>query len=236
MTGRASSKPPPGRASSKPPRDARARGDAWKSARRAELLDAADRVVRRLGPAASMDDFAAEAGITRVVLYRYFGDKGGLLQALAQRYVHALLDRLRVAMDRSDEPEERLAATVDAYLSFLEANREVYAFLMHRAIREGPEAQATVADFMRGVAREVGDVLAAEIARLGLDPSPAQAWGHGVVGMVHLAGDWWLEHRDDVPRARVVEQLVTLLAHGLLGAAAAGTKGAGGGAYGWSSR
>lgn len=204
------------------PRPAPARGEAWKSARREELLDAADRVVRRLGPAASMDDFAAEAGITRVVLYRYFGDKGGLLQALAQRYVHALLDRLRAAMERSDAPEERLAATIDAYLSFLEHNREVYAFLMHRAIREGPEAQATVADFMRGVAREVGDVLAAEIARFGFDPAPAEAWGHGVVGMVHLAGDWWLEHRDDVPRRRIVDQLVALLSRGLFGAAAGG--------------
>lgn len=43
--------------------------------RRRELLEAADRVVLRDGPQASMNAIAAEAGITKPILYRHFGDK-----------------------------------------------------------------------------------------------------------------------------------------------------------------
>ncbi len=164
-----------------------------------------------------MVDIAREAGVTKVVLYRYFTNKGGLYQALAERYVRELMGELRAGLASATEPSARLVATVDAYVAFIERNREGYDFLMHRAVREGPEAQATVAGFMRGVAREVGDVLQSEISRIGYDPAPSQAWAHGLVGMVHLATDWWLEQRE-VSREQLVDYLVTLLSHGLFGA------------------
>lgn len=67
--------------------------------RRRELLEAADRVVLRDGPQASMNAIAAEAGITKPILYRHFGDKGGLYRALAKRHTDALLSALRAALD-----------------------------------------------------------------------------------------------------------------------------------------
>ncbi|MBI0378905.1 helix-turn-helix transcriptional regulator, partial [Streptomyces albiflaviniger] len=67
--------------------------------RRKELLEAADRVVLRDGPEASMNAIAAEAGITKPILYRHFGDKGGLYRALAKRHTDALLASLRAALD-----------------------------------------------------------------------------------------------------------------------------------------
>lgn len=164
-----------------------------------------------------MSAVAAEAGVTKVVLYRYFGDKGGLYQALAEHYVRDLMDTLRTALRGTSDPNERLRATVETYVVFIEGHREKYDFLMHRAIREGPEAQATVADFMRGVAREVGEVLAEEIERVGFDPAPSLAWAHGLVGMVHFATDWWLTEKD-LSREQLVDYLVTLVSHGLFGA------------------
>ncbi|MDQ3987266.1 MAG: TetR/AcrR family transcriptional regulator [Actinomycetota bacterium] len=198
-----------------------ARGEAWKDARRQRLLDVADRVIRRLGPAASMDEVAREAGISRMVLYRYFGDKGGLYQTLAERYVRVLMGHLRAALASADDPAMRLEATIDAYVRFIEEHRESYDFLMHRAVREGPEAQATVADFMRSVAREVSEVLADQISGFGFDPAPADAWAHGIVGMVHLSTEWWLEN-PHVPRQRFVGYLVALLSSGFFGGAGLG--------------
>src|SRR5512135_2304476 len=58
--------------------------------RRRQLLAAADRVVRRRGPDASMDEIAAEAGVTKPILYRHFGDKDGLYAALTERYLRML--------------------------------------------------------------------------------------------------------------------------------------------------
>jgi len=198
---------------------------ARREARRLELLDAADRVVRRDGPAASMDRIAAEAGIAKPILYRYFGDKGGLYQALAQRYVAAIIEELRAAWATRDDPRALIAATIDSYLAFIEREQEAYRFLMHRAVTERPEPQETVGEFIRQVANEVALVLGEELRRFGLDSGAAEPWAHGIVGMIHLAGDRWLEHRT-MPRATLVEYLVGLLWSGFSGLAAPAPAGA----------
>jgi AcrR family transcriptional regulator len=190
--------------------------DARRAARRLEFLDAADRVIRREGPAASMDKIAAEAGIAKPVLYRYFGDKGGLYRAVAQRYVEEVVHALREGWSQPTEPRDRIAATIDGYLGFIEKEREAYRFLMHRAVPERPEAQATVGDFIRQVADEVALIVGEELRSAGLDSGAAEPWAHGMVGMVHLAGDWWLERRT-LPRAALVSYLVTLLWNGFGG-------------------
>ena len=52
---------------------------------RAKLIAAARQAFGAVGYAeASMDDFTAEAGLTRGALYHHFGDKKGLLQAVIQ--------------------------------------------------------------------------------------------------------------------------------------------------------
>ena len=53
---------------------------------RAKLVAAARQAFGSIGyAAASMDDFTAEAGLTRGALYHHFGDKKGLLQAVIAR-------------------------------------------------------------------------------------------------------------------------------------------------------
>lgn len=209
----------PHRSSSRPS-SRRRRIDPGKEARwaqrREDLLEAADRVVRRDGPATSMNDIAREAGITKPILYKHFGDKGGLYQALAERYVRSLLEELRVALGAETDPQVRIRRTIDSYLAFVERDNEVYNFLMHRAVAERPEARATVADFIRQLAAELSVVLRDELRRAGLDSGGAEPWAHGIVGMVQLAGDHWLEHRS-MSRETLVDYLESLVWRGLSG-------------------
>lgn len=163
-----------------------------------------------------MDEIAAEAHTAKPVLYRYFGDKGGLYQALAERYVLTITGAIRAALAEEGDPRERLTATISAYLALVESSPEVYRFLMHRAVNERAEAQATVAEFIRQLGGEVAAVLTEELRRAGLDAHPAEAWARGIVGMVQVAGDWWLEHRS-MTRERLVDHLVTLLWNGFAG-------------------
>ncbi|MQA99742.1 MAG: TetR family transcriptional regulator [Actinobacteria bacterium] len=189
---------------------------ARKAAKRQHLLDAADRAIRRRGPTVSMDEIAAEASTAKPVLYRYFGDKGGLYQALAQRYVQQVMDAVTdaVAKEEAAGPRARLWAGIDAYLQLVESSPDVYRFLMHRAVRERAEAQSTVTDFIRGLGDELAAIFAEDLKKRGLDPHPAETWARGIVGMVHVTGDWWIEDRS-MTRTRLVEHLVTLLWDGL---------------------
>ncbi|MGH4034970.1 TetR family transcriptional regulator [Actinomycetota bacterium Odt1-20B] len=193
------------------------RTDQQRSAeqRRRELLEAADRVVLRDGPGASMNAIAAEAGITKPILYRHFGDKGGLYAALAKRHTDALLEALRAALDAPAERRERVEATLDTYLSAIEARPQVYRFLMHPAeTGTAGEGGFDVGLHSAPLLRRLGEELAEVIEeRVDLGPESAElarVWGHGIVGMMHAAGDWWLGERP-VPRAQLVRSLADLL-------------------------
>ena len=163
-----------------------------------------------------MTAIAAEAGVTKPILYKHFGDKGGLYRALAERYVTELLEELRRALASEQDPPARIRTTIDAYLSFIERDREAYRFLMHRAVSERPEAQETVGDFIRQLGDELAVLMGDELRRFGLDSGGAEPWAHGMVGMVHLAGDRWLEHRT-MSRERLVDYLTSLVWKGLSG-------------------
>ncbi|CAL9586868.1 putative HTH-type transcriptional regulator [Streptomyces sp. enrichment culture] len=197
--------------------------------RRRELLEAADRVVLRDGPQASMNAIAAEAGITKPILYRHFGDKGGLYAALARRHTDALLSSLRAALDAPAGRRERVESTLETYLAAIEARPQVYRFLMHPA--EGSAAQGEqgfdIGKHAVPLLRRMGEELAQVIEeRIDLGPDGrrlARVWGHGIVGMMHAAGDWWLGER---PCSR--EELVRGLADLLWGRLAAAGDRAGG--------
>jgi AcrR family transcriptional regulator len=175
--------------------------------RREQLLDAADRVIHRSGSAFSMDEIAAEAGITKPVLYRHFGDKDGLHEALTDRYIGELKQVLRPASE-TDDPRSRLAATIDAYLSYVEREPDRYRFLL--AAAEQPRTAVLVADFRREYVGECAFTSATKLDRAGLDPGFAEPWAQCVSGMIRSAGASWLEHRA-LPRARLVDYLTTVL-------------------------
>ncbi|MEU9994610.1 TetR family transcriptional regulator [Streptomyces sp. NPDC050848] len=185
--------------------------------RRRELLEAADRVVLRDGPKASMNAIAAEAGITKPILYRHFGDKGGLYRALATRHTDALLAALRAALDAPADRRRRVESTLDTYLASIEALPQVYRFLMHPAeethqAEQGFDVGRHSAPVLRRMGEELGQVIAERIDLGPVGEAQARIWGHGIVGMMHAAGDWWLGER---PCSR--QELVTALADLLWG-------------------
>ena len=51
----------------------------------------------------------------------------------------------------------------------------------------------------------------------GADPAAAAPWGHGVVGLVRSAADWWLRADRPMPRAELAAHLTDLAWAGLSG-------------------
>ena len=181
--------------------------------RRAGLLEAADRVVQREGGAATMNVIAAEAGITKPILYRHFGDKSGLYRALAARHIEELLERLRAALVTRGGLEARTRATVDAYLTSIEERPQIYRFLVQRAAVEEPDVRGDVEGFVRRFGDELAAGIRNEPSLSGVDELRATVWAHGIAGMVQAAGDWWLDH-PEVARSSVVDELTALLVAG----------------------
>jgi AcrR family transcriptional regulator len=85
------------------PRGSRSQPTAATSAddARERILAAAERCIERHGiRKTTMDDIAAEVGLSRPSVYRYFADRDDLLIELISRHGRALVDRARKSMSR----------------------------------------------------------------------------------------------------------------------------------------
>jgi AcrR family transcriptional regulator len=187
-----------------------------KAARREELLEAAVRVIRQEGAGASMRAIAAEAGCTKPILYRHFGDKSGLYQAVADRYVTLLMQELAGAFTQDLDTRELIAAALDAYLQFIERETEIYRFLWHRVLPELPKLQVSLSDFDARIAHELTRLLRDRLKPAGVDTGGADPWAHALVGMATAVGEWWLED-GSMSREHLVQYLTELLWEGFSG-------------------
>ncbi|GAA3706975.1 TetR/AcrR family transcriptional regulator [Nonomuraea antimicrobica] len=88
------------------------RADARRN--RDRILEAARDVVAERGKDAPMELIARRAGVGVGTLYRRFPDRGGLLAALAEQYVHELMD----ALDRTAADEPDAWAAVRAFVLY----------------------------------------------------------------------------------------------------------------------
>ena len=177
--------------------------------RREELSAAALEVIRSVGPGASMEEMAAKAGITKPVLYRYFGDRDGLIASVAEQFSEVLIMRLEQALAGAptQSAETLIRSAVECYIAFIEEDPALYGFLTHQAPLGSP-AMVAVID---RIAASLEQVIRVTLESHALDTRPARTWAHGVVGMVHLAGACWVRQPDG-PREQFVADLVTLIA------------------------
>lgn len=84
---------------------------------RGKLIAAARKAFGEVGfAAASMDDFTAEAGLTRGALYHHFGDKRGLLEAVIKEIDADMGARLAEISGAADDPWEGFVAECVAYV------------------------------------------------------------------------------------------------------------------------
>ena len=196
-------------AHSRPDREAR------HAAKREQMLTAAIAVVRREGPGASMADIAREAGITKPIVYRAFGDREGLIQAIADRFADELASTLRAELEQPDRSyRAAVAGTIGAYLDFIERDPAIVRFLVNRDLGGDNGTAASTPRLMRNVAGLVTQSIAEQLAVLGLDTGAAEPWAYAIVGGVHLAGDWWLE-REGMSKQRLIEYLTKLVWDGM---------------------
>lgn len=188
-----------------------------RDARRAELLDAAVEAIRSTGPSATMDQLARSGGVTKPILYRHFGDRDGLITAIAAQFADDLMGEVVAPLTTDATPRELLRSTIDAYVAFIERDPNLYRFL----VQQGPdraERLTSISHLVDSIAKQVAQIIGARLADAGRDTGPAVAWAYGIVGLVHQAGDWWVDDQT-MTRSHLVDHLTTLLWDGISGSA-----------------
>lgn len=174
--------------------------------RRRELVAATLRAIRAHGPGVGMDEVAAVAGTSKTVLYRHFGGRAGLYAAVVESVHEYIGSQLSVPLANADRlaPGELVRELTDAYLQVVERDPEIYQFVITRPLGEDP-VEDPVTGITGRIGNEMADAFRVWLLAEGLDPRPANTWGHGVVGFIWAISDKWITTGHQRPRADIVE-------------------------------
>jgi AcrR family transcriptional regulator len=191
--------------------------------RREAILDAALEEFSHSGfHETSLEGVAERAGISKALIYEHFSSKRDLHDALLGRYLHLMLEGTIAAIARAAPVEERLQAAADAFLQFVEENREPFRLII-RSPLDSSEENPGVAGSMGQQQNEIGHAVAALI-QSDAPPEMQQEPDEGRFEVEMLAQQltgawrgvaiWWDDHRE-VPRERLVATMMDLAWVGL---------------------
>lgn len=192
-----------------PRRDGRdVRWEAHRARRRRQLVEQALRAIRTHGPGVGMDDLAAQAGTSKTVLYRHFGDRMGVHQAVVEAVDELILGEISAAARPGDSAGDQIAAMVSAYLRLVQRDPSIYRFVVARPVEAGADSGG---DPVRRLTDRVGSRITQTLLDSGIDATDADVWGHAMVGLVQAAADRWLA--DGMPSSveELTERLTRLL-------------------------
>ncbi len=167
------------------------------------ILDVAGQVFARAGyESAPMDDIADRAGVSKPMLYTYFGSKEGLYLAYIERSGGELIERLVSAQPRDSQPATMLRARITEFLSFVEEHGDGWQVLFRELASTRPFAEhvAELRERIAGAIRRMVEDGAPSCS--GYPPAAADAIAHAVVGAGESLANWWLDH-PEIPRDQV---------------------------------
>lgn len=182
--------------------------------RQLQLLDVGRAVFAERGyEAASVEEIAARAKITKPIVYEHFSGKEGLYAVVIDREVQALIQRITESLV-GDHPRTLLEQAAMAFLTYIEDEPQGFRIL----VRDSPVASSTgtLASVIGDIAMQVEYIMRNEFKSRGFDTKLSPLYSQALVGMVALVGQWWLDEGN--PKKEVVgAHLVNLAWNGLKG-------------------
>jgi AcrR family transcriptional regulator len=172
--------------------------------REERMLGAGERIFGARGfRAASMDEIAEASGITKALLYQYFGSKEGLYEACVERARARLFDRLEHEAERAANPLARIRAVVRTYFDYLDEERGSWWLLY------GDASMGAVNEMRRRNAEAISGLIGRDLEAAGGGPrdEDVEMLGHLIVGSGEQVARWWLEH-PRLPKQGAIERFI----------------------------
>jgi len=195
------------------PRARRGRVRMTRMERHEQLIDVARRLFSDKGlEGTSVEEIAAVAGVSKPVVYEHFGGKEGLYAVVVDREVTTLHTAIKTALATSDaSPRELIELGTLALLDYIDDHADGFRILS----RDSSSTEASFATILSDIASRVEDQLADEFTKLGRDPGIAPLYAQMLVGLVALAGQWWVDNKGGMTKPVVAAHLVNLAWYGM---------------------
>ncbi len=190
------------------PADAYPRGRTPRAVREAQMVAAAERLFSEHGyHGVSMDEIAAASGISKPMLYEYFGSKEKLFLACVERARGRLFEEIARAVRGTEDSEQALRAGVEAFLAFADQERTTWSVLFGEG-GSFNEAATAIRSEQAGLIAQ----LLRELPGWERDPDAEEldALAHIFVGAAEAIALWALD-RPEVTLERVADHLMAVL-------------------------
>jgi AcrR family transcriptional regulator len=161
--------------------------------RRQQLLDIGRRLFAERGlDGTSIEEIAAQAGVSKPVVYEHFGGKEGLYAVVVDREVDRFLT-MATRLLAGEDTREKFEAAAIMLLRYIEENADGFRIL----VRDSPpgSGSGTFSSLISDIASQVEYILGDVFKARGYDPKYAPMYAQMLVGMVAFTGQWWLDAR-----------------------------------------
>ncbi|MGH3450625.1 MAG: TetR/AcrR family transcriptional regulator, partial [Haloechinothrix sp.] len=171
-----------------------------RAVRERQILDAAVEVFSRHGyHAASMDEVAEVAGVSKPMVYTYLGSKEDLFAKCIRREAQSLLEAVAAGVEPDLPPDMQLWLGLRSLYRFVGENRDSWTVLHRQALSVG----GAFAEEVTAMRKRSIELVAALVVATGIKEGigdKAEKSGEGLaaalVGAAESLADWWLDHPD----------------------------------------
>jgi AcrR family transcriptional regulator len=166
----------------------------------------------------TMDEVAAAVGVTKPLLYNYFGNKERLYLACMKPAGDALVSAVVSAVERSSTPEDALRSGIHAFFAFVDQDRSSWRVLFDETLPVEGGIARKVGEYRARIADSVAEALLAQ-------PSPSsrvevEALSVALLGAAEALVRWWLR-TESLTASDTAELLVRTVEPGLAARVAA---------------
>jgi AcrR family transcriptional regulator len=166
--------------------------------------------------AVTMDEVAGAVGVTKPLLYNYFGNKERLYTACMERAGDALLATIAQAVRATASPGDTLGVGLAAFFEFLDADRAAWKVLFDETLPRGGEIAERVGDHRGRILEVVAAAILAQMParRRSAARVEVEALSVAALGAAEALARWWLAS-EAVSAQAAAELLISMLEPGL---------------------
>lgn len=166
--------------------------------------------------AVTMDDVAAAAGVTKPLLYAYFGNKERLYIACMERAGDAMLTTVLEAVAAAEGPADALRRGLRAFFAFVDEDRDAWRVLFDETLPAGGDVAQRVGEYRDRLVGLVAQTLLSRLPseRRAEHAPEIEALSHTILGAAEALARWWLR-AGTLPAAEAAELLITTVEPGL---------------------
>src|SRR4051795_5261395 len=195
--------------------DASVRTRLSRDDRMEQTLGAAHGLFAERGYAAvTMDEIAAAVGVTKPLLYNYFGNKEQLYIACMERAGDSLIKTIAGSVGQSANPGDALGAGVRAFFEFLDTDRAAWAVLFDETLPHGGEVFARAPAYRGQIVELVSASLLPQLPDRRRVKVEIEALTTALLGAAEALARWWLR-TEAISAEGAAELLVSTVEPGL---------------------